>query len=86
MTLGYGWDAERHEHVPTQGYSLTGASSVGGTAVELSVHKTARSAGIGQVEAGTRAIPRAFDRNLRLEVRMAFSDRISLLASEATAR
>src|SRR5260370_28639355 len=37
------------------------------------------SARIGQVEAVTREIPRAFDRNSRLEVIMAFSDRISLL-------
>src|ERR1700731_3081951 len=37
------------------------------------------TARIGQVEAVTRAIPRAFDRNSRLEVMMAFSDRIFLL-------
>src|SRR5882724_1514033 len=37
------------------------------------------SARIGQVEAVTRAIPRAFDRNSRLEFIMAFSDRIFLL-------
>src|SRR6266404_5163712 len=35
------------------------------------------SAGTGQVEAVTRAIPTAFDRNSRLEAIMAFSDRIS---------
>src|SRR6266851_5785885 len=34
---------------------------------------------IGQVEAVTKAIPRAFDRNSRLEPIMAFSDGISLL-------
>src|SRR5258708_38796276 len=37
------------------------------------------SARIGQVEAVARAIPKAFDRNSRLEFIMAFSDRISLL-------
>src|SRR5260370_38477250 len=37
------------------------------------------SARIGQVEAVTRAMPRAFDRYSRLEVIMAFSDRISKL-------
>jgi hypothetical protein len=34
------------------------------------------SARIGQVEAVTRAVPRAFDRNSRLEVIMAFAARI----------
>src|SRR5580704_6140067 len=37
------------------------------------------SAQIGQVEAVTRAVPRAFDRISRLEVVMAFSNRISKL-------
>src|SRR6266849_2324151 len=37
------------------------------------------SARIGQVEAVTRPIPRVFDRNSRLEVIIAFADRISLL-------
>src|SRR2546427_8785763 len=37
------------------------------------------SARIGQVEAVTRAVQRAFDRNSRLEVIMAFSNRISKL-------
>src|SRR5713101_6377641 len=37
------------------------------------------SARIGQVEAVTRAVPRAFDSNSRLEVIMAFSNRISKL-------
>src|ERR1700719_5137433 len=37
------------------------------------------SARIGQVEAVTRAVPRAFDSNSRLEVIMAFSNRISTL-------
>ncbi len=37
------------------------------------------SARIGQVVADTTAIPKAFDRNSRLEVIMVFSDRISLL-------
>src|SRR2546425_15609 len=37
------------------------------------------SARIGHVEAVMRAIPTAFDRNSRLEVIMAFSDRIFLL-------
>src|SRR5580700_4941400 len=36
--------------------------------------KRACSARLGQVKAGTRAIPRAFDRNARLEVIVAFSD------------
>src|SRR4029077_5643352 len=39
----------------------------------------ASSARIGQVEAVTRPIPSASDRNSRLEVIMAFSDRMSLL-------
>src|SRR5260370_32789419 len=37
------------------------------------------SARIGQVEAVTRAVPRAFDSNSRLEVIMVFSNRISKL-------
>src|SRR6202521_4422417 len=40
---------------------------------------------IGQVEAVTRAVPRAFDRNARLGVIMAFSNRISKLLSATTA-
>src|ERR1700674_2164059 len=43
------------------------------------------SARIGQVEAVTRAVPRAFDRNSRLEGTMAFSNRISKLLSATTA-
>src|ERR1700676_4606472 len=39
----------------------------------------------GLVEAVTRAMPRAFDRNSSLEVIMAFSERISSSFSQATA-
>src|SRR6267154_908415 len=42
------------------------------------------SARTGRLEAVTRAMPRAFDRYSRLEVIMAFSDRISKLLSEAS--